>query len=130
MVFKLTSTLNTSHFLLSYFHSIHWYVSYFTSAFVHNSEHQFSQLIRNIPKTFYFLSQPLAWVIIYTLGSFPYISSCSLFPRAVGVLPGWWSDRFAMRLNHTLHTKLSYMLTGLRQNKDARRFNAVWYRTV
>ena len=132
MVFKLTSTLNTSHSLLSYFLSIHWYVSHLKPALVQDSEHQFSQLIRNIPNIFffYFLSQPLAWVIIYTLGVLPYISSCSLFPRAVGVLPGWWSDRFALRLNHTLHTRLSYMLTGHRQNIHPRRLNAVWYRTV
>jgi len=56
MVFKLSSTLDTSHSLLSYFLSIHWYVSHLKPAFVQDSEHQFSQLTRNIPNTFFFIS--------------------------------------------------------------------------
>lgn len=67
MVFKLTSTLNTSHSLLSYFHSIHWYVSHFKSAFVQDSEHQFSQLIRNIPKTFFISSLNRLLGLLYIL---------------------------------------------------------------
>lgn len=56
MVFKLATTLNTSRSLLSYFHSIHLYASHFKWAFEQDSEHQFSQLIRNIPRLSFFSS--------------------------------------------------------------------------